>query len=140
VTHGLRESYKRALDAGRAAARSRHDDRWHEWRKRVKDLWYHLRLVRAVWPTVLDGAIDELDRLDKSLGQDHDLAIVTLRLRSVHQQDRAVAHEVSPLRAMIKQRRQELQQQARDQAAVLFVAKPRTFARQFEACWTAWRS
>jgi hypothetical protein len=136
---GLRRSYDRALESGHAAARSRNDDRWHEWRKRVKDLWYHLRLVRGVWPTVTDGAIDQLDRLDKSLGEDHDLAIVTVRLRSLGS-ERDAAREVNRLRLLIRERRGALQQQSRDQAGVLFVAKPGTFARQFEACWSAWRS
>jgi CHAD domain-containing protein len=139
IVTGLRASYKRALEAGRSAARSQNDDRWHEWRKRVKDLWYHLRLVRGVWPAVLDGAIDELDRLDKSLGEDHDLVIITTRLRSVSHTP-ALRHELNRLRPLVQRKRHDLRQQARDQAKILFNAKPRVFGRQFEACWTAWRS
>ena len=139
LVKGLRASYRKAQRSREAAERSRRDDRWHEWRKRVKDLWYHLRVLRLVWPAVLDSTIDELDRLDKSLGEDHDMAMLGGHLRTLGRSPE-MADEISRLKPLVRRRRQELQQQAREQAQILLEAKPRVFARQFEACWDAWRA
>ena len=48
----------------------------HEWRKRVKDLWYQHTLLRALWPPVMEAAGDEAHELSDRLGDDHDLAVL----------------------------------------------------------------
>ena len=39
------------------------DENLHECRKRSKDLWYHLRLVRRGWPEVIETTADEAHEL-----------------------------------------------------------------------------
>ena len=43
----LHRQGRRALDG---LGGSPEDEQLHELRKRVKDLWYQLRLVQAIWP------------------------------------------------------------------------------------------
>ena len=65
-----------------AARRSRAADRkptatnLHEWRKRVKDLWYQQRLLEDTWPGVMKAQAKEAKKLSKLLGEDHDLAVL----------------------------------------------------------------
>ena len=54
----------------------------HEWRKRVKDLWYQQQLLEALWPEVMKAQAKEAKKLSKQLGEDHDLAVLTDVLRS----------------------------------------------------------
>lgn len=73
VVAGLCKTYQR----GRRALLEL-DDRstgaaWHQWRKRVKYLGYQWKLLRGVWPAVIDPWWRELDRLADLLGDDHDL-------------------------------------------------------------------
>ena len=53
----------------------------HEWRKRVKYLWYHSRLLQPLWPGLMTAWQKELDRLGELLGDDHDLAVLAGVLR-----------------------------------------------------------
>ena len=48
----------------------------HEWRKRVKHLWYHHTLLRSLWPPVMEVTGDEAHALSDHLGDDHDLAVL----------------------------------------------------------------
>jgi hypothetical protein len=50
-------------------------DNFHEWRKRTKYLWYHVRILRPLWPAVLEELANEIHELSNLLGLDHDLAV-----------------------------------------------------------------
>src|ERR687888_223363 len=63
--------------AGPAAVRAEPADAAvHEWRKRSKDLWYHLRLLRDGRREVLAPAADRAHELSDLLGDHHDLAVL----------------------------------------------------------------
>lgn len=81
-----------ALDAGFARSRDRErhamddvlaapeSETVHTWRKRTKALWYQLRLARDLgWPA-LDEHIAELDQLQETLGDHHDLSVLAAAL------------------------------------------------------------
>src|SRR4028118_1369351 len=50
---GLRRMHQRGRRAMSAALEKGDDDLWHEWRKRVKDLWYASRILKPVAPGLL---------------------------------------------------------------------------------------
>ena len=57
---GLERSYRRGRDdLERVRRRPGDPERLHEWRKRVKDLWYQENLVRDAWPDVIEAHADE---------------------------------------------------------------------------------
>ena len=60
----------------RAADRKPTTTNLHEWRKRVKDLWYQQRLLEDTWPGVMKAQAKEAKKLSKLLGEDHDLAVL----------------------------------------------------------------
>ncbi len=80
---GLRRAYARARKTFRSARKKRSDEALHEWRKRSKDLWYALRIVRRAWPAVLGATADEAHELSDRLGDDHDLAVLNADLDEV---------------------------------------------------------
>jgi CHAD domain-containing protein len=77
VEPGLHRSYQ----GGRAAFGHLPEeptvDELHEWRKRVKDLWYHLRLLRSLWPEAIKPQVAAASDLADLLGTDHDLGLLT---------------------------------------------------------------
>ena len=73
---GLKRSYRRGRNRFRDVRAEASDEAVHEWRKRVKDLWYHLRLVRNAKKSVLGEAADEAHELSDLLGDHHDLAVL----------------------------------------------------------------
>jgi CHAD domain-containing protein len=133
---GLKRSYRRGRRALRAARREPTDESLHEWRKRAKDLWYHLTILRETWPPVMEALADEAHELSNRLGDDHDLAVL-----------RAWAHEhataldgmerVHAFEELVQRRRAELQREAFELGARLYADKPKAFIRRLERWWEA---
>ncbi len=98
----------------------------HDWRKRVKDLWYHHRLLKPIWPDVVKAWGEEAHILSEQLGDDHDLAVLRDRL----EQGIDAPLDLAPLLALVEERRGQLQAQARLVAARLYVEKPKAFERR----------
>jgi CHAD domain-containing protein len=138
LTDGVRRSYRRAIETFAGAHRSTDDARWHEWRKRTKDLLYHLQLVERVWPPVIGAALPMYKELSRSLGAAQDLAIVRQRLAEVVP-EADVAGERRRIVAILDRRRRKFHASARKSGQALLNEKPRAFAERFRACWEVWR-
>ena len=81
----------------------------------------------------------ELKTLGKYLSEDHDLGI----LRDVvteQLEDSDNRTEIEAFVALIDQRRNELQQEAKVLGLRIYADKPRAFALRAEAYWLAWRT
>jgi CHAD domain-containing protein len=62
----------------RARERKRMDD-FHHWRKRVKMLWYQLRLAAPLMAGT-GATITRLKQLETTLGEEHNVAVLRLRM------------------------------------------------------------
>jgi CHAD domain-containing protein len=126
----LRAGEKRAYRAGRralaAVEQDPSDERLHEWRKRVKDLWYHQRLLRNAWRGPMKAQAEECDTLGGLLGDDHDLATLAENLAATA----PPSVDVDALRTLIAVRREELQSQARKLGHLVYAEKPKAHARR----------
>src|SRR6185369_16460521 len=47
---GVKSSYGEGRQAYQTVLKSSTPENFHEWRKRAKDLWYQIRLLRPIWP------------------------------------------------------------------------------------------
>ena len=113
-------------------------DRVHEWRKRTKDLWYQLRILRDAWPGLIEATADELHELSDLLGDHHDLEVLVedVRARDDLLADREV---VAALLGCAAERQEVLLDSATERGERLYAERPKAFARRFEAYWLAWR-
>lgn len=73
---GLHRVYRRGRKAMKAARAAPTAEKFHEWRKRVKYLRYHMRILPAAWPNVRGEMADALHDLANLLGDDHDPAVL----------------------------------------------------------------
>jgi CHAD domain-containing protein len=73
---GLERSYRRGRQGLRCVRDEPSFENLHEWRKRVKDLWYELRLLTPACGPSVNGQAEEADRLADLLGDDHDLGVL----------------------------------------------------------------
>jgi CHAD domain-containing protein len=110
VLDAFGRAYRNGRRAFAAARTSRQDERLHEWRKRVKDLWHLLRLFSSLWPPVFKCWADETHRLADLLGDDHDLAVLR---GALDRADGKAARGNGALRAAVDARRRELKATAR---------------------------
>ncbi len=131
---GLERVYRQGRLAMVQAVPDPTNENLHEWRKRVKDHWYHVRLLRNVWPKVMDAYKKEMKSLSDALGNDHDLAVMAPILRG---DPAAFGGEevVARLLELTVKRRAELQTQCRTFGRRIYAEKPRTLVARFEARW-----
>jgi CHAD domain-containing protein len=127
-TDMLAQAFVRTYRDGRAAlARKPTTENLHEWRKRVKDLWYQARLLEESWPGVMQAQAKEAKKLSKILGEDHDLAVLAETLRA----DPELAEHADAFAAVIARRRKKLLKRARALGRRLYAEKPKAFERRF---------
>jgi CHAD domain-containing protein len=127
---GEKRAYR---DGRRALAAARQDpsaERLHEWRKRVKDLWYHHRLLADAWRGPMKAHADECNTLGSLLGDDHDLATLAATLTAADRVDAPPSVDVGALSGLIDRRREELQAQALALGARMYAEKPKAHARR----------
>jgi len=137
VKGGLAKTYSRGVKAMEKAYDDPTTERFHEWRKRVKYHWYHMRILRDLWKPVIKSRRDELSALADLLGDEHDLAVfhdtVTTEPDAFGQEQ-----DVQALLGLIEQRRMELRAAALPLGERVFAEKPKHLIRRFRTYWKAW--
>jgi len=128
---------KRALRRGRKALREVLADpspiRCHEFRKRLKDHWYHVRLLENAWTHETKLYEKDLKTLETLLGDDHNLVVLSDRLASF-----GTAAEVAGLQEAIAARQRKLREQAQALGQRLYAPKLGVFLRRAEDLWNNW--
>jgi len=136
IEKGLLRTYRRARKAMHASYDIPTPERFHEWRKRVKYHWYHLRLLREVWPAPMKTLAAETKQLADLLGDDHDLAVLHRML--VHERDAfGEPGEIDALLGLAARRQDQLRDEALTRGWRLFTGKPSDFRDRLHACWHA---
>lgn len=130
---GLSRTYRRGRQGLEETIANPGVETAHEWRKRVKDLTYQLRLVARAWPQLLDPMVTESHRLTDLLGEHHDLALLAADLEQRDLDSR------SRLAELIAQRQGELLEEALELGRRVYAEKPKAFERRLRAYWQAWR-
>ena len=57
------------------------NENFHEWRKRVKYLWYQTLLLQETWPEFFETLESEIHELADYLGNDHDLMVLQIKIQ-----------------------------------------------------------
>jgi CHAD domain-containing protein len=131
---GLRRTYRRGRRAMAQAYALTDPARFHEWRKRVKDLWHQIEILENCWPAAFSGLAMELHALSDYLGDDHDLEV--LRLSALEMRDTFASEtELSTLLERIAQKRLALEECARPLGERLYRERPKVFTNKVEACF-----
>ncbi|MEZ5947008.1 MAG: CHAD domain-containing protein [Hyphomonas sp.] len=137
LSKGVAKNYAAAVDAMALAEETGAAADFHEWRKRVKYHWYHMRLMKRMWPKMMLARVDETERLTKDLGEHHDLHVLrTERLEGLKAAD-ARAFEV--LDSLILAEEQRLSRRCLKRGRRLFAEDAEAFARRVAAYWKAWQ-
>ena len=131
---GLARIYRRGRKAMREAKSDPSDENLHEWRKRVKDYWHALQLLRPADPKRMKKLASSAHDLSDLLGDDHDL--VELRTYVMGHRDCFDGRSAQlALLAVINRRREDLQRQAFRLGAKLYGERPKRFVSKIERGW-----
>jgi CYTH domain-containing protein/CHAD domain-containing protein len=131
---GVLEAYSQGREALREVRKNPSAELVHEWRKRAKDLWYQLRILRELWPEVLGDTGEQAHDLADLLGDHHDLAVLAEDLEA-----RDVL-EPEEIRALIARRQEELLTGAIAIGERLYAEKPKAFGKRIGKYWEAARA
>jgi CHAD domain-containing protein len=138
IAPGLERSYR----AGRRAlkrAKQKHDAvSYHDLRKRVKDHWYHVRLLESIWTEVMQAHEASLKELETWLGEDHNVSVLREKLEE-NPGDFGGEQTVRVFLALAEEYQKELQEKALGLAERVYAEKPRTFIEDIGALWDAWQ-
>lgn len=138
IVGGLTRSYARGFSEFEDALDSKTVESFHEWRKRVKYHWYHMRILRDVSPPVVRARRDELDRLSDILGDEHDLAVMH-ELIAPDPCAFAGYRTIQALFGLIERRRVELQHHAQALGERLYAEEPDHFEVRFKTYLEVWK-
>ncbi|HEY0141682.1 MAG TPA: CHAD domain-containing protein [Thermoanaerobaculia bacterium] len=128
IGHGLEQIYRDGRTALTLARGERTPENLHEWRKRVKDHWYHLQLLRPLWPDVLKASSQALATLSEHLGDHHDLHVLE-----------GIVEGEPLLTEAITARLAELEEAAFTLGARVYAEKPAAWRARMRAYWDVWR-
>src|SRR5215471_8844507 len=139
---GLRRTYRRGKNIvaqleslGRENAG---DETWHELRKCTKALGYQLRLLRQLWPELLETLLAQVDQLSEKLGDDHDLAVLRGRLLTEPYKANETQEGAEIRRNFIgslDRRRRKLHMESYQVARRIYAEKPRRFESRIRCYW-----
>lgn len=138
VAGGLAKTYGRGRSALADVRREPTPERFHEWRKRAKYTWYHTRLLRPAAPSVLGPAAEAFSTLADTLGDAHDLVVLTATLRG--DPDRYGGADVVDATCIVADGlRVQLERRAVSSGLRLYVEPADAFAARLGAYWRVWQ-
>jgi len=137
ISSGFAETIRSNRKARDVAMASSKPEDFHEWRKRAKDLRYHLALVKKAWPTVLDGYEEAAKDLEGKLGDDHNLAVLRNSILE-KPEDFGQPEDIKAVVEIIDDRQRKLRAEAKALAEPLYHDKPKYWRKRLELCWSVW--
>ena len=133
VRRGLVSTYEKSRAVMGDLQRSSGAAEFHQWRRRVKDHWYHVRLFEAIHPPFRKRAAS-LKRLETDLGDEHNLARLS-ELLFERPASFGGVESTTVAQGCIFERQQKLRDRALAVGRDLFAAKPKDFGDRVAAWW-----
>lgn len=138
IAPGLEETYRAGRRTLAAAHKDGNAEKLHQLRKRVKDHWYHVRLLEGLWAEMMDAYEKSLKDLETWLGEDHNLTVLRDKIAVEpgfygKQQDIALVFD------LISRYQKELREKALPLAERIYEEKPREFMRRIKRLWNIWQ-
>lgn len=138
IAPGLENTYRRGRKAMAAAQKSARPEDFHDWRKRVKDHWYHVRLLENLWTEVMQAHEASLKNLETWLGDDHNLVVLCAKLGN-EPEKYGDEKSVQLFLTLAGQHQKELRENSISLGERVFEEKPKQFTQKMSNLWHAWR-
>jgi CHAD domain-containing protein len=104
-------------------------ENFHAWRKRVKDLWYQLRILQPLNRVVLEEMAHDAEVLGELLGLEHDLDFLWARLEK-ESSDETLRDELAQLQKVIRKRGKRLRRNALELGRRFYAESSKAFAKR----------
>jgi len=111
----------------------------HEWRKRVKDLWYSIRILSNIWSEIMSPLVDMLGKLSDILGDANDLFLLKQEILTNEDKFQSDFH-TKELIVFIDKRLIDLLREAKFIGRRIYSEKSSFFAGRMKNYFEIWRS
>ena len=125
-------NYRVGLRHYESSRASRDPHECHEWRKRAKYLSFHYQLLNFLDPANLGPRAALAEELASWLGEHHDIAVLEETLAD-HEGLGISAKSVQTLIRLCEERRRELERDAFERGAVVYLDRPEALHERFAA-------
>ena len=138
IAPGLKITFRRGRKIMATAYKDPRPENYHQWRKRVKDLWYQVRLIENLWAGVVQAHEASLKQLETWLGEDHNLVVLREKLES-KPEDYGDDKDVRLFLTLAGEYQKELRENAMSLGRRIYEEKPRQFTKNIGKLWDAWQ-
>ena len=104
-------------------------ENFHAWRKRVKDLWYQLRILQPLNRVLLEEMAHDAEVLGELLGREHDFDFLWARLER-ESGDEALRDELACLQKLISKQGKRLRTNALELGRRFYAEPAKAFAKR----------
>jgi CHAD domain-containing protein len=138
----LKPGLKRILKSGRKAMKIARKDpepeKLHDWRKRVKDHLYHVRLLEHAWTDELEAWESSLKHLETWLGDDHNLVVLCDQIGN-DRKHFGRSEDVEKFLVLAKKSQEDLREKALWLGKKIHGEKPRAMVARLAEFWDGWQ-
>jgi CHAD domain-containing protein len=127
IAPGLEATFREGQKAMARARKHPLPENFHDWRKRVKAHWYHIRLLESVWSPGIREYEKSLKDLETALGEDHNLVVLDEKVQADPEIDR--------LPRLIRRYQKDLRANALALGAHIYEQKPGQFTHRIQRLW-----
>jgi CHAD domain-containing protein len=139
VCGAVAKSYRRGRDALAEVLDDPKAENFHAWRKKVKEAWYLLRLLRPLNRVVLEKIADDAGALGELLGLDHDLVFLLARFDQ-EATDPVLRGERAALEKLVRKRGRKLRRDATELGRRFYAEQPKAFAKRISIFIKDWKA
>jgi CHAD domain-containing protein len=136
IAPGLQATFRSGRKALARARAHPAPENFHEWRKRVKDHWYHVRLLEPVWDSTMPAYERRLKDLETWLGEDHNLVVLHEKVMA-EPGFYGREPDIGLFVKLVAKYRKELRGNALALGARIYDEKPSHFTRRVRRQWDA---
>jgi CHAD domain-containing protein len=129
ICRAVEKIYKRGQRGLAKTIKKPVPENFHAWRKRVKDIWYQLRILQPLNRVVLEEMAHDAEVLGELLGREHDFDFLMARLEKESGDD-ALRDELARLQKLIRKRGRRLCRDALELGRRFYAEPPKAFAKR----------
>ncbi|MCB7479722.1 CHAD domain-containing protein [Christiangramia sediminis] len=129
ILPSIERVYKRGQMALQKAYETPEKENFHEWRKRVKYLWYQTLLLQDTWPNFFDTLEAEIHELADLLGNDHDLMVLKEKILAGDFSLKEETHRELMI-AIINEYSNSLRSNAKTRGELIYAESPKDFKKR----------
>ncbi len=137
IKQGLKRTFRRGRKAMAAAYNLPTPENFHDWRKRVKDHWYHLTLLENLWTPEMAKQEKTLKELETCLGNDHDLVLLLEKVQAPGAKYRK--HDIASFVELADHHQKKLRESAASLGKEIYEEKPTDFVKRVGKGWSTWQ-